>query len=178
MLRDIIFQYQNLVHKVDHVCKKMENHYADYLICKPGCSLCCQVERSVLSVEAFIIEEELKLLSTHRIRKLRSQHRKNDQTCPLLWSNRCAIYLSRPILCRTHGLPIFYHEAEITFIDYCRLNFANLLEDYKFNKKFVLDMHPFNAELNRIDQLFFSQVFKKKWKPHNRILLKNILANM
>jgi len=178
MLQDILFQYQNLVHKVDRICEKLENHYADHLVCKPGCSKCCQVERSVLSIEAYVIEEELKLLSVQRIRRLRNQHRKNDQTCPLLWKNRCVIYLSRPIICRTHGLPIFYHEAEITFIDYCRLNFTKLPENYVFNNKNVLDMRTFNTELLRLEQLYFSQVLRKKWKPDNRILLQKILADV
>ena len=45
--------------------------------------------------------------------------------CPLLVEDRCSIYESRPLICRTQGLPLLLeaedNEAEI---DFCPLNFT------------------------------------------------------
>ncbi len=178
MLDDILFQYQNLLHKIGRICSRLEKLYAEHLVCKPGCSHCCQVERSVLSIEAYIIEQKLKTFTLQRIRRLRRSHKKNDEHCPLLWKNRCVVFHERPIICRTHGLPIYYHEAEITFIDYCRLNFTELPPDNEFDEKHVLDMNKFNEDLTRIDILFSEQILNKKWQPDNRIPLKRILNDI
>ena len=178
MLEDILFQYQNLVHKVDQVCKNLMNHYRAYIICSPGCSQCCEVERTVLPIEAHVIEQQLSIFSPQRIKKLRARHRKNDASCPMLWENLCSIYFARPIICRTHGLPIFYTEAEITFIDYCRLNFTELAADYKFDENGVLDMTRLNAELVHLDQQFAEMVLRKKWQANDRTSLRRILKNL
>ncbi|OQX96297.1 hypothetical protein B6I21_01350 [candidate division KSB1 bacterium 4572_119] len=178
MLEEILFGYQNLLHKINRTCESLEEHYAQHLVCKPGCSACCKVERSVLSLEAYVIEEQLNILSPQRIKKIKFLHRKDDHTCPMLWKNLCVIYPARPIICRTHGLPIFYHEAEITFIDYCRLNFTNLPENHKFSHKFVLDMRHFNSELIRLDQQYTKHVLNQDWQPDNRISLREVLFNL
>lgn len=45
--------------------------------------------------------------------------------CPLLVDNRCSIYESRPLICRTQGLPLLL-EAEDgeQEVDFCPLNFT------------------------------------------------------
>ncbi|MBC8181113.1 YkgJ family cysteine cluster protein [candidate division KSB1 bacterium] len=178
MLEEILFQYQNLLHKIELVIKKLSDYYAEHIICKPGCSSCCEVERTVLSLEAYVAEQQLLTLSTQRIKKLRNRHRKNDDLCPMLWNKMCVIYPARPVICRTHGLPIFYHEAEITFVDYCRLNFTKLPENYNFLNKNVLDLTKFNSELVQLDQQFTEQVLGKQWQPDNRISLKRVLREL
>ena len=59
ILGEILFQYQNLIFKVDSVCRELEELHQEHLICKPGCSQCCEVERTVCSVEAYIVEQSL-----------------------------------------------------------------------------------------------------------------------
>ena len=52
--------------------------------------------------------------------------------CPLLVDDRCSIYESRPLICRTQGLPLLIEaedgEAEV---DFCPLNFTapNAVDD-------------------------------------------------
>jgi len=178
MLEEILFQYQNLLHKIELVIKKLSDYYAEHIVCKPGCSQCCEVERTVFPLEAHVVEQQLLTLSAQRIRKLRNRHRKNDEQCPMLWNKLCAIYLARPIICRTHSLPIFYHEAEITFVDYCRFNFTKLPENYQFINKNVLDLTRFNTELVQLDQQFTEQVLLKPLQSKNRISLKKILRDL
>ena len=177
MLEEIIFQYQNLVDKIEQKCAALNDFYNEHIICHPGCSQCCQVERTVLPLEAYFIEQHLKEFSPGRIRKMKLRHKKNPSVCPMLWGNMCAIYPVRPIICRTHGFPILYIEAEMAFVDYCRLNFTKLPESYKFQDEYVMDMREYNSELVRLNQLYVSDVLHRKWDPYDRVSLASILNN-
>ncbi len=178
LLEEILYQYQNLIFKVDSLCQKLETHYREHLICKPGCTQCCEVERTVVPLEAYIIEQHLMTLSPQKIKRLRRLHKDDDETCPLLLMDRCVIYPVRPLICRTLGLPILYHEAERAFIDYCRLNFTKLPSDYEFEEKDVLDMNLFHAELIQLDKKVTEFISNVPWRPNNRRSLKNILFHL
>ena len=175
ILEEILFQYQNLIFKVDTACRELEELHQEHLVCKPGCSQCCNVERTVCSIEAYIVEQQLLTLSPQKIRRLKKLYKDSDETCPMLLRDRCVIYPARPIICRTHGLPILYREAERAFIDYCRLNFTKLPEDYKFDDKQIIDVNPYNVELIQIDKKFSEQVIEEPWRPGKRRSLKSIL---
>jgi len=178
VLDEILFQYQNLIFKVDSTCAELEAVHQEHLVCKPGCSQCCEVERTVCGIEAYIVEQQLLKLSHQKIKRLKRLYKDNDEICPMLLEKRCVIYAGRPIICRTHGLPILYHEAERTFMDYCRLNFTRLPNSYQFNAKHILDMTSFNVQLIEIDKKFSDHVLEKKWRPDNRRSLKSILFNL
>jgi len=178
LLDEILYQYQNLIFKIDSLGQKLETLYREHLVCKPGCSQCCEVERTVVPIEAYIIEQHLLTLSPEKIKRLRKLHKDDDETCPLLLMNRCVIYPVRPIICRTHGLPILYHEAERAFIDYCRLNFTKLPPDYEFEENNILDLNPFCVELIQLDKRFAEYISHQPWRPNNRRSLKNILFHL
>lgn len=176
-LNEILFQYHNLIFKIDKFCKRLEKLYREHLVCKPGCSMCCEVERTVCSIEAYIVEQQLLTLSPEKIKRLKKLHKDDDETCPMLLRKRCVIYPVRPIICRTHGLPILYREAERSFVDYCRLNFTTLLREHEFDEDHILDMNPYNAELTKIDKSFAENVLGKNWRPGTRRSLKSVLFN-
>lgn len=178
LLDEILYQYQNLIFKVDSHCEKLIARYREHLVCKPGCSQCCQVERTALPIEAYVIEQHLMTLSSEKIRRLRKLYKDNDETCPMLLKNRCVIYPVRPIICRIVGLPILYREAARAFIDHCRLNFTQLPAGYQFDEEEVLNINPFQIELIEIDQRFAEYVTKDAWRPDNRRSMKNILFHL
>jgi len=178
MLNELLFQYQNLIFKIDRLCQQLEKLYQEHLICKPGCSQCCEVERTVCSIEAYIVEQQLSHLTSQKIKRLRKLYRHDDETCPMLLRDRCVIYPARPIICRTHGLPILYREAVRAFVDYCRLNFTKLPETHEFQESYILDMNPFNAELIELDKKFSENILSKTWHPDNRKSLKSILFDL
>ncbi|HDQ00103.1 MAG TPA: hypothetical protein ENN22_13075 [bacterium] len=175
MLNEILFKYNNLIHMLYVQCQEIEKCFAEHILCKPGCHQCCLVEKSVLPIEAFIIEQQLQSFSKERIKKLLANHRADDSICPMLWKNRCAVYPARPISCRIIGLPILYCEAEISFVDYCHLNFTRLPANHRFKKNLILDLRQINSELARLDLEFNDNILQKKWRPNQRILLKDIL---
>jgi Fe-S-cluster containining protein len=56
---------------------------------------------------------------------IKREARGEPVACPLLVDNRCSIYESRPLICRTQGLPLLI-EAENgeREVDFCPLNFT------------------------------------------------------
>lgn len=178
ILDEILFEYKNLLFKVDKACQELEKKYKEHLMCKPGCSQCCEVERTVCSIEAYVIQEQLLSLSVQKIKRLRKLYKDDDEICPMLLKNRCVIYVARPILCRTFGLPILYREAERVFVDYCRLNFTLLPENYIFDKQYLLDLNPFYTELIQIDKKFCELYPSEAWHTNQRRSLKNILFDI
>ncbi|MFO7562420.1 MAG: YkgJ family cysteine cluster protein [Enhygromyxa sp.] len=97
--------------------------------CKPGCDRCCQVRFSVFEVEAAPIRRALAKLEPSLREQIRQQARDpHAQACALLVDGRCSVYAERPLICRSHGLPIATPdpddpEGPLT-LDHCPLNFT------------------------------------------------------
>ena len=125
--------YEQLIAQTDALSERLSARYAGHLACGAGCSSCCQHHLSVFPVEAARITAALNGLPQDLRRQLVQQAqavnereaRGEDATCPLLVNDRCAIYASRPLICRTQGLPLLF-EAEdgAQEVDFCPLNFT------------------------------------------------------
>jgi Fe-S-cluster containining protein len=99
------------------------------ITCHAGCSDCCR-RFTVTGLEAEVIREGLAALPDARREELATRAR-NDETdvCPALDADgRCAIYAHRPVICRTHGLPIRFTEQRagrsLPMLDACPKNFV------------------------------------------------------
>lgn len=99
--------------------------------CRAGCSACCQ-RFSVWAVEAAPLREalaDLELRDPATRERVRSQGRDPDATaCALLVDDRCSVYAERPLICRSHGLPIAVPAegasgSDALTVDHCPLNF-------------------------------------------------------
>lgn len=132
--------YRQLIEYVDLLSAKLSSHYARHLVCRSGCSGCCHHHLSVFAVEAAAVREAVETLPEHVQAQLEQQAR-DVQTleargepvaCPMLIEDRCSIYQSRPLICRTQGLPLLL-EAEDgqAEVDFCPLNFTaeNAVDD-------------------------------------------------
>jgi hypothetical protein len=76
------------------------------ITCHAGCADCCR-RFSVTTLEAQVIAEGLAGLPAATRSALAARAAEHTDACPALEPDgRCAIYPFRPILCRTHGLPI------------------------------------------------------------------------
>lgn len=99
--------------------------------CAPGCESCCHQQLSVFEVEAARIRRALSALED-RDPGLRQRVREqaavlDDPRCALLVEGRCSIYAERPLICRSHGLPIAVptpDDPEVLEVDHCPLNFT------------------------------------------------------
>ncbi len=101
--------------------------------CGPGCEACCHVRIGVFPVEAAPIRDALARLADRdpALRaRVRAQADDPDHAdrCALLVDGRCAVYDDRPLICRSHGLPIAVtplDPAAPPQLDHCPLNFRD-----------------------------------------------------
>jgi len=114
---------------------RLASRYARHLACRAGCSGCCHHHLSVFPVEADALREavealppEIRAVVEQQAREVARREAENQPVaCPLLVEGHCSIYASRPLICRTQGLPLLIQieggegEAEV---DFCPLNFT------------------------------------------------------
>jgi uncharacterized protein len=101
------------------------------ITCHAGCSDCCR-RFTVTGIEAEVIREGLAALDATRRDELATRARDAaTDVCPALdLDGRCAIYAHRPVICRTHGLPIRFTEVRagrsLPMLDACPKNFVGV----------------------------------------------------
>lgn len=130
--------YCQLVAEIDEMVKELSTtRFAKVLQCKPGCEECC-MRFSVLPIEAAIVVEALN--------NIRMPNSNNSDKCVLLNDGLCQVYTSRPIICRTQGLPLGYIDEINGAIDVsaCFLNFS---EGCQFVHDDLLYMDEINQRL-------------------------------
>jgi uncharacterized protein len=102
------------------------------ITCRSGCDDCCRRRFSVTAIEAEVIAEGLAALPVEAREALAARAIGGDPgVCPALEDDgRCAIYPSRPVICRTHGLPIRFAPPDpgpphrLPIVDACPRNFG------------------------------------------------------
>ena len=126
--------YRQLIEGVDDLTSQLNERYQSHLQCGAGCSGCCQHHLSVFAVEAAGLTEAIAALPEAQQTRIRQQAidvkereaKGEPVACPLLVDNLCSVYESRPLICRTQGLPLLYEADDgAQEIDFCPLNFAS-----------------------------------------------------
>ena len=106
--------------RLDALFAKIEAFFAaaqaregEAITCRAGCADCCRRRFTVTGLEAEVIREGLAALPDARRDELALRAREGDsEVCAALDADgRCAIYAHRPVICRTHGLPIRFTES-------------------------------------------------------------------
>ncbi len=119
--------YRRLISRVDDLCRGIETEFSSVIACTDGCDGCCR-HLSLFPVEAAALAtalQELPLRERERIRE-RARDYPPDHPCPLLEGHRCTLYGARPLICRTHGLPLLINTNGVHQVDYCPLNFQGI----------------------------------------------------
>jgi uncharacterized protein len=153
-LNDPLFdEYRAARAKIDAAAAAVFARRASDIACKRGCSSCCVEGLSVLPVEAYAIAAHLE------------EHGLSARPAPppggcafLDEGGACTIYEARPVLCRTHGLPLrMAKEREsqrplkvLDDVEVCALNFL----DRAFAPEDVLEAERLTALLLVVDQRF------------------------
>lgn len=159
-MEDALKNYYSLVAKVDELCSRIESDFANQLTCHAGCSGCCQ-HISLAWVEAIALATAFNKLpaNTAEAIRLQAQSARADGPCPLLLDNHCALYANRPIICRTHGLPILTGSHEVRTIDFCPKNFQG---SETLPGSAVVDLDRLNTLLDSVNRLFITELFSTK----------------
>jgi Fe-S-cluster containining protein len=148
--------YRQLVAHVDELTARLSARYAAHLACRAGCSGCCHHHLSVFPVEAATLREAIRSLPPETQTRLKQQAadvREREAcglpvACPMLIDDKCAVYESRPLICRTQGLPLLI-EAEdgAREVDFCPLNFTAPDATDDLDEEHLVPLNSFNFQL-------------------------------
>lgn len=107
--KQMLAPWQQVIHKADDFFARVQAEHGEKMRCGSGCTDCCHQDLSLLTVEALAVRVALDRLD----RPLQARiARQGNSPCALLVDGLCAIYQDRPLICRTHGLPIRYAGSE------------------------------------------------------------------
>lgn len=147
--------YRQLTTRVDALCNAIKASLGEQITCSAGCSSCC-TSVTVFPVEASAMRVALKSLPERQAEEIIrhvSEHAE-DERCPLLLHHRCLLYEARPIICRTHGLPIIYTTDGHCSSDCCP---HNLTETESIPGSSVVDLDKLNTLLVAVNSIYLSQ---------------------
>ena len=175
--KDFIEEYRGLRSRIDEKIKRLEELHGSDITCHSGCTACC-VNLTVFPVEFFAILEDLK--KTHTIQRASFFH----ESAPCGFLNEeglCRIYPFRPIICRTHGLPILFlddSQRESSWeVSFCELNFQNRTS-IEFTDDTLLDIETINTELNRINDQCVSSLSGNEYYTSQRFQLRELCKHL
>ncbi len=163
--------YRALLEQVDRLCGTIAAAYPEQIACREGCSACCTLQ-GVLPVEAASLALALQRLPSGEAGRLR--HRLSvavsEEFCPLLADDCCPLYAVRPVICRTHGLPLLVEDESGRRVDHCPLNFAGV---ETLPGSAVINLETLNLALVGANRHFLESCFPDGRLPE-RIPLRKI----
>lgn len=168
-----IESYSELRDKIDSLSEKLENMHKKHMMCRAGCDLCC-MDYSILPVEFYHILNRLKESEySHTI-----PYSEDGESCVFLKDNKCAIYKERPIICRTHGLPLLYMNEDGGWeLSACELNFTEFNMD-EFSDMNTFPQDTFNSELFMLNKEFISNFEEKRYNEFDLIPVKDLIKHI
>ncbi len=117
--------YYQLRQRLDRLVESIVARYPEQITCRPGCAACCVGGLTLCAVEAVALGEKLGV-DRDRVHLQAGQAPLDaDDRCAFLDAGcRCGVHPSRPLICRTQGMPLLYPDREGVVT--CDLNFTTL----------------------------------------------------
>ena len=150
VLDNLLKNYTELVARVDEHVLRLSRVHKDHLACKKGCHACCR-HLSLFPVEAFVLSLAFSRLDASVRERVLDQARQSDKQCPLLVDHACMVYEARPIICRTHGYPLYMEKEGRAMVDFCPENFKGVK---KLDRSDMLDLDRINTLLTAVNNHF------------------------
>ena len=121
-------EYLVLRDKVDAQFEKLFSKHRTHMNCELGCHQCCVPDLTVTRLEADMIRSYLKAYPerVERLKEIQKQRPHRGQRCEMLNADgQCVIYEARPLVCRSHGVPLLVQiDEKREGLDACPLNFS------------------------------------------------------
>lgn len=125
--------YRHLLDKVSAKFDEIKQRNPQHFSCGSGCHSCCVPDLSVFQIEFDHIVNALSLQPEleKKVQELADGKNFSSHRCSLLdRAGNCSIYEVRPLICRSHGAPIFSKMSTAKdakpVLDVCPLNFSNI----------------------------------------------------
>lgn len=114
--------------------------------CATGCSDCCHVRLTITEVEATAIRAHVGAWPRQAQAQLADTGQANH--CAALdAAGRCRIYDARPLVCRSHGVPVRLRQGGLPVVQSCHRNFRTTTPD----PDCILDQATLSATVLAID---------------------------
>jgi uncharacterized protein len=152
MINTLLKNYGRLLARVDAHIKQVETKYSNEIVCKKGCDSCCRF-LNLFPVEAFSLATAFCQMDTGREQIMAGLEKGTG--CPLLIKGQCSLYEARPIICRTHGYPLYFEKDGETLVDFCPKNFKGIS---CFPKESLFDLEQLNTILTAINKQFIESI--------------------
>jgi Fe-S-cluster containining protein len=160
-------KYLLLRKEVDVLAEQLNKKHSKHIQCKVGCNFCC-MDYSILPVEFYSILNHLK----RKINKVENSSDTRNEKCIFLIHHQCTIYNERPVICRTHGLPLLYmNEMNEWELSTCELNFTEF-EMKQFNQENTFPQDRFNSKLFMLNKEFIKKFAEVKYNDSDLIPVK------
>lgn len=151
--RHIIKNYLTLLRQIDGLSYNINASLAGHIACHAGCADCCR-HITLFPVEAFALASAMRKLPPEQSFRIREHARAAapESPCPLLYNELCLLYDARPVICRTHGMPLLMTgENGARQIDFCPLNFQGV---ESLPGQAIIDLDRLNETLATVNGLF------------------------
>ncbi len=134
--------YLSLIARIDRFAASVHARYPMQMTCHPTCAECCQAGLTLVMVEAIAVGRALGIEVDRILLQAGQPPLHTEGKCALLGpDNLCRAYEARPIICRTHGLPLLYPDQEGLTI--CEKNFHEVTP----HNSAILDMSAVETAL-------------------------------
>ncbi|MEA5114649.1 MAG: YkgJ family cysteine cluster protein [Geobacteraceae bacterium] len=165
----LLANYNALVGRVDSLCRDIIRASGNDIACRKGCDSCCR-HFSLFPVEAFNIACAVSALDPDSAGMIRDRagNLRDGDGCPLLAQCCCMLYEQRPIICRTHGLPIMIRNGDDKKIDFCPKNYRNA-ESIK--GRYIIDLDTLNDTLAAINSIFIKDSLRNGISSFERVTI-------
>jgi len=147
--------YYTIRNNIDLKISEILSFYKEDIICKKECCSCCTAI-TLFPVEFFAIKHEINnTLSLSDFNNI-----KQNQDCIFLEKSICKIYDSRPIICRTQGVPLLYFSDKLEnyTLSFCDKNFTSCTEAFEFNTEYSIDLDKLNSSLYKLNKEFMKEI--------------------
>lgn len=169
IMKNSFEQYLALRDEIDQLSDNLHRKHTKHMKCKVGCDMCCMDYR-IFPLEFHFILEELRTQKEKPILNKKA----SDETCIFLRNHQCSIYHLRPVICRTHGLPlIFMNDSGDWELSACELNFRKFDMD-DFNEMNTFPQDTYNSKLFLLNKVFIQAFEEKKYSEFDLVPIKKL----
>lgn len=163
-------KYVSLRNEIEEHSKKLSDEHSKHMLCKKGCDMCC-IDYSIFPIEFHFILNDFK----ENKMNFKSLNKLEENVCVFLKNHACTMYEQRPIICRTHGLPLlFMNDSSEWELSACELNFTKF--DFgEFTLDNTLPQDKYNSKLFMLNKEFIANFQDKKYCEMDLIPIKDLL---
>jgi Fe-S-cluster containining protein len=151
----LLASYRQLLSKIDQKFSEILERNSAQMKCGAGCHSCCVPNLSVFAIEKENLVELIRATPglEQKLRTLAAQDPFSGQRCKFLEADgKCAVYEARPLVCRSHGAPLFSKQDDKTLLDVCPLNFDDIKNLAELGSENFVNLDLINTILAAINK--------------------------